>query len=120
MNAPAEPLFHRIRGLVVGTCIGLLLLFIVIELVELIYGFGRAIFVTGDHAGRLLISSKEMAGLVPVFLNILISLTAITRHLLTADVFHGDPALNLSLAALVVAIAAAYFLIDRATPKSTP
>jgi uncharacterized membrane protein (DUF373 family) len=144
MNNPAaEPLFHRLRTIVVRYCMGLLLLFITVEIIELTYGFGRAVFVTGDHPGRLLISSQEMSGLVPVFLNILISLelietlrvylknqvvqiqlillvglTAITRHLLTADLFHGEPALNLSLAGLVVAIATAYFLIGRSPEKA--
>ncbi|MEJ1972521.1 MAG: phosphate-starvation-inducible PsiE family protein [Lacunisphaera sp.] len=130
--------FDRAQRLLLQLCICFLFVAIAIEVVDLLYVFGKAIFTAPDRGARLLISREEAGRIVPLFLGILITLelietmrgyvhnhairiqlillvglTAITRHLLAADLKAGDEALNFSLAALIVALAFAYFLIER-------
>jgi len=138
-------LLARLQQLVVQYCIVVLYLFIGVEIIELSYVLVRSVLSPEAHGGRLLISARELGNLVPVFLSVLISLelvetlrvyrdqhvvriqmillvglTAITRHLLTADVFHGEPLLNFSLAALLLALAGSYFLIDASEKSKAP
>jgi len=137
--------FDRLQRLLLQFCICILFAMIAIELIELFYALGKAVFTVPSHGSRLLISKEEAANIVPLFLGILITLelietlrgyvhdhairiqlillvglTAITRHLLAADLKAGDEGLNFSLAALILALAAAYFLIERSGAKEKP
>jgi uncharacterized membrane protein (DUF373 family) len=114
------------------------MLYIAIEIIELIYQFGKALFTMNDTTARLLISKEQTAMVLPVFFNILIAvelidtfnayirehhikvqsilligLMAIGRKLLVLDVGHANGLDNLGLAALIIALSLGYFLVKR-------
>ncbi len=118
---------------------GVIVLYIAIEVIELVYQFAKAIF--SDHSGsdRLLVTKEHTKLVLPVFFNILIAvelldtmknyiaehsikvqsilligLIAIGRKILVLDVGHADGLTNLGLAAMIIALSGGYYLVKRA------
>lgn len=129
---------NRLKSLFLRACIAFLYLFIAIEIVDLLYVVIRGVTTLDPNSHRLLLSKVELQQVAPVFFAILImlelvetiqayltdheiriqlillvGLTAITRHLLIFDLKDGDAPQNLSMAALIIALGSAYFLIER-------
>jgi len=52
-------------------------LYIAVEIIELVYQFGKALLTTGDTTTRLLITKEQTALVLPVFFNILIAIELI-------------------------------------------
>jgi uncharacterized membrane protein (DUF373 family) len=117
---------------------GIIALYVVVEIVELIYQFGRALIIRDPASPRLLITKEQTAQVLPVFFNILIAielidtfnfyvhersikvrsilligLIAIGRKLLVLDVGHADGLSNIGLASLILALSLGYYLIRR-------
>lgn len=137
MNAGS--LMHRIEKGVFYLLGGVIVLYIAIEIIELVYQFAKAIL--ADHSGseRLLVTKEQTKLVLPVFFNILIAvelldtmknyiaehsikvqsilligLIAIGRKLLVLDVGHADGLTNLGLAAMIIALSGGYYLVKRA------
>jgi uncharacterized membrane protein (DUF373 family) len=114
---------------------GVILLYITIEIIELLYLFGKALIIQDDTT-RLLISKEKTKMVLPVFFNILIAielmetfniyvkensikvqsilligLIAIGRKLLVLDLGHSSGMDNIGLAAIIIALSAGYYLI---------
>ena len=53
------------------------MLYIAVEIIELVYQFGKALLTTGDTTTRLLITKEQTALVLPVFFNILIAIELI-------------------------------------------
>ena len=119
---------------------GILAVYIVVEIIELVYQFGKALFASNEGSGRLLITKEQTQLVLPVFFNILIAielidtfnfyvkehsikvqsilligLIALGRKLLTLDVGHADGLSNIGLAALILALAGGYYLVKKVT-----
>ena len=117
---------------------GVTMLYICIEIIELIYQFGKAIFMDNGDTGRLLITKQQTALVLPVFFNILIAvelidtfniyikehaikvqsilligLIAIGRKLLVLDIGHSDGLSNIGLAAIILALSLGYYLVKK-------
>lgn len=113
-------------------------LYIAVELVELVYQFGKALLSTNDTTVRLLITKEQTAMVLPVFFNILIAielidtfnvyikehsikvqnilligLIAIGRKLLVLDIGHADGLNNIGLAAIILALSLGYYLVKK-------
>lgn len=113
-------------------------LYIAIELIELVYQFGKALLTKNDSGTRLFISKEQTALVLPVFFNILIAielidtfnvyikehhikvqsilligLMAIGRKLLVLDIGHADGLTNLGLASMIVALSLGYYLVKK-------
>ena len=113
-------------------------LYIAVEIVELIYQFGKALLTVGDSSERLLITKEQGAMILPVFFNILIAielidtfniyikehsikvqsilligLMAIGRKLLVLDIGHADGLSNISLASIIIALSLGYYLVKK-------
>lgn len=111
--------------------------YIIVEIVELLYQFGKGIFGPSVD-GRLLISNALLKEVLPVFFNILIAielidtfsvyvqkhaikvlnimligLIAIGRKLIAYDFNSSDGLSNLGLAALIFSLASGYYLIKK-------
>lgn len=137
MNAGS--LMHRIEKGVFYLLGGVIVLYIAIEIIELVYQFAKAIL--ADHSGseRLLVTKEQTKLVLPVFFNILIAvelldtmknyiaehsikvqsilligLIAIGRKILVLDVGHADGLTNLGLAAMIIALSGGYYLVKRA------
>lgn len=135
----AGSLMHRIEKGVFYLLGGVIVLYIAIEIIELVYQFAKAIL--ADHSGseRLLVTKEQTKLVLPVFFNILIAvelldtmknyiaehsikvqsilligLIAIGRKLLVLDVGHADGLTNLGLAAMIIALSGGYYLVKRA------
>ncbi len=116
----------------------IIVLYIAVEVIELVYQFGKAIFTKSPNTDRLLITKEQTAMVLPVFFNILIAielidtfdvyvkehsikvqsilligLIAIGRKLLILDIGHNEGIQNIGLAALIIALAAGYYLVKR-------
>ncbi|MBW6492090.1 MAG: phosphate-starvation-inducible PsiE family protein [Lentimicrobium sp.] len=116
----------------------IILLYIAVEIIELIYQFGKAILTTGDTTTRLLISKEQTALVLPVFFNVLIAvelidtfniyvkehsikvqsilligLIAIGRKLLVLDIGHADGLSNIGLASIIIALSLGYYLVKK-------
>jgi len=116
----------------------IIVMYIAVELIELVYQFGRALLTKNDTSTRLLITKEQTALVLPVFFNILIAielidtfnfyikehsikvqsilligLIAIGRKLLVLDVGHADGLGNLGLAAIILALSVGYYLIQK-------
>jgi uncharacterized membrane protein (DUF373 family) len=110
----------------------------VVELIELIYQFGKALINMNDTTVRLLISKEQTAMVLPVFFNILIAielidtfniyikehnikvqnilligLIAIGRKLLVLDIGHSDGLSNIGLASIIIALSVGYYLVKK-------
>lgn len=135
----AGSLMHRIEKGVFYLLGGVIVLYIAIEIIELVYQFAKAIL--ADHSGseRLLVTKEQTKLVLPVFFNILIAvelldtmknyiaehsikvqsilligLIAIGRKILVLDVGHADGLTNLGLAAMIIALSGGYYLVKRA------
>lgn len=120
----------------------ILVVYITIELVELAYQFGKAIFFTRGDGTRLLISKAQTAEVMPVFFNILIALGIINtfniyiteqviklqsilmlglvsmcRKLFMLDVANSNGLNNIGLATIIIALALGYYLVRRLEMK---
>lgn len=107
---------------------GVIVLYIAVEIIELVYQFGRALFTIHEDSDRLLISKEQTKLVLPVFFNILIAielidtfnvyirehnikvqsilligLIAIGRKLLVLDLGHADGLSNIGLASIIIA-----------------
>lgn len=117
---------------------GIIVLFITVEIIELLYQFGLALFTSDDTSDRLLISKEQTAMVLPVFFNILIAielidtfdiyvkehnikvqnilligLIAIGRKLLVLDIGHSDGLSNIGLAAIILALSSGYYFVKK-------
>lgn len=117
---------------------GIIVLFITVEIIELLYQFGLALFTSDDTSDRLLISKEQTAMVLPVFFNILIAielidtfdiyvkehsikvqnilligLIAIGRKLLVLDIGHSDGLNNIGLAAIILALSSGYYFVKK-------
>jgi uncharacterized membrane protein (DUF373 family) len=131
-------LIHRIEKGVFYILSGVIVLYIAIEIIELVYQFGKAIFSSQADSDRLLVSKAQTRLVLPVFFNILIAvelldtlknylaehrikvqsilligLIAIGRKLLVLDLGHAEGMSNLGLAALIIALSGGYYLVKR-------
>lgn len=118
-----------------------IVVYIGIEIIELIYQFGRALMYSSDNPDRLLITHEQTAQVLPVFFNVLIAvelldtfhvyvkehnikaqsilligIIAIGRKLLVLDIGHSDGITNLGLASIILALSIGYYLVKR--PRS--
>lgn len=118
--------------------IGVVAVYISVEIIELIYQFGKALISGSDNPGRLLITKEQTALVLPVFFNILIAielidtfniyikehsikvqsilligLMAVGRKLLVLDLGHNEGIQNIGLAAIIIALALGYYLVKR-------
>jgi len=116
----------------------IIVMYIAVELIELVYQFGKALLTKNDTSTRLLITKEQTVLVLPVFFNILIAielidtfnfyikehsikvqsilligLIAIGRKLLVLDVGHADGLANLGLAAIILALSVGYYLIQK-------
>ena len=116
----------------------IIVLYIAVEVIELIYQFGKALIERQENSTRLLISKEQTAKVLPVFFNILIAvelidtfsvyikehhikvqsilligLIAIGRKLLVLDIGHSEGIQNIGLAALIISLAVGYYLLKR-------
>ncbi len=116
----------------------ILLLYIAIEVIELVYQFGKAIITQDGDSERLLVTKDQTRKVLPVFFNILIAieligtfdiyvkeneikvqsilligLIAIGRKLLVLDIGHSDGLTNIGLAAIILALSLGYYLVKK-------
>lgn len=134
-----HPLITKFEGFVFYVLSGIIVLYVSVELIELIYQFGKALVAGhGPESRRLLITKEQTAEVLPVFFNILIAmelintfavyikehsikvqsilligLIAIGRKLIVMDVGHSDGLSNLGLAAIIIALSLGYYLVKR-------
>ncbi|TVQ75719.1 MAG: hypothetical protein EA358_11105 [Flavobacteriales bacterium] len=117
---------------------GVIAIYIAVEIIELIYQFGKAILTKNENSNRLLISKEQTSLVLPVFFNILIAielidtfniyvkeshikvqsilligLIAIGRKLLVLDIGHADGLSNIGLAAIIIALSLGYYLVKK-------
>jgi uncharacterized membrane protein (DUF373 family) len=117
---------------------GVIAIYIAVEIIELIYQFGKAILTKNENSNRLIISKEQTALVLPVFFNILIAielidtfniyvkeshikvqsilligLIAIGRKLLVLDIGHADGLSNIGLAAIIIALSLGYYLVKK-------
>ncbi|MBX2965943.1 MAG: phosphate-starvation-inducible PsiE family protein [Cyclobacteriaceae bacterium] len=115
-----------------------IVLYIGVEIIELIYQFGKALITGNANSDRLLISREQTATVIPVFFNILIALGLIhtfsiyikeqiikvqnilllglismCRKLFVLDIGHSDGISNIGLASIIIALALGYYLVKR-------
>jgi uncharacterized membrane protein (DUF373 family) len=116
----------------------IIVLYIAVEIIELVYQFGKALLTSGDTTTRLLITKEQTALVLPVFFNILIAielidtfniyikehiikvqsilligLIAIGRKLLVLDLGHTDGLSNIGLASIIIALSLGYYLVKK-------
>lgn len=116
----------------------IIVMYIAVEIIELVYQFGKALLTTGDTTTRLLITKEQTALVLPVFFNILIAielidtfniyikehsvnvqsilligLIAIGRKLLVLDLGHSDGLSNIGLASIIIALSLGYYLVKK-------
>jgi uncharacterized membrane protein (DUF373 family) len=130
---------HKAENFIFYTLTGVAFVYIAVELIELFYQFGKAIFSGHDDPERILITKDQTRQVLPVFFNILIAvelvdtfrtyvndhsikvqsilligLIAIGRKLLVLDFSHADGISNLGLAALILSLSGGYWLVKKA------
>ncbi|KAA2285013.1 phosphate-starvation-inducible PsiE family protein [Arenimonas fontis] len=135
-----NPLIQRLEKLVSIFLTAILVAYILVEMVELAYQFGKAVISTEGEEGRLLITKEQTREVLPVFFSILIAtelintlnfyvrehlilirsilligLMAIGRKLLTVDLVHLEGATVLGIAALILALATGHYLMGRSS-----
>lgn len=116
----------------------IIVLYIAVEIIELVYQFGNALITTGDTTTRLLITKEQTALILPVFFNILIAielfdtfniyikehsikvqsilligLMAIGRKLLILDIGHQDGLSNIGIASIIISLSLGYYLVKK-------
>lgn len=117
---------------------GIIVLYIAVEIIELVFQFGKALLTKSDTTTRLLITKEQTALILPVFFNILIAielidtfnvyikehsikvqsilligLIAIGRKLLVLDLGHADGLSNIGLASIIIALSLGYYLVKK-------
>lgn len=117
---------------------GVIVLYIAVEIIELLYQFGRALFTIHEGSDRMLISKEQTKLVLPVFFNILIAielidtfnvyikehsikvqsilligLIAIGRKLLVLDLGHADGLSNIGLASIIIALSLGYYFVKK-------
>ena len=117
---------------------GIIVLYIAVEVIELVYQFGLALLTSVETSSRLLITQEQMALILPVFFHILIDielidtfnvyihehsikvqsilligLIAIGRKLLVLDLGHADGLSNIGLASIIIALSLGYYLVRK-------
>lgn len=122
---------------------GLTVVYIAVEMIELIYQFGRALIIRDESSHSLIITKEQIQQVLPVFFNILIAielidtfniyirehsikvqnilligLIAIGRKLLVLDIGYTDGLQNIGLAALIIALAFGYYLLRKPEQNS--
>lgn len=115
-----------------------IVIYISVEIIELIYQFGKALLTSNGDSARLLITKEQTAMVLPVFFNILIAvelidtfniyikehhikvqsilligLIALGRKFLVLDIAHSDGLQNIGLAAIILSLAVGYYLLKR-------
>ncbi|MGF1637034.1 MAG: phosphate-starvation-inducible PsiE family protein [Cyclobacteriaceae bacterium] len=138
----SNPFLKKFEVFVFYVLSGIIVLYITVELIELIYQFGKALITRNDSSTRLLITKEQTALVLPVFFNILIAielidtfnvyikehsikvqsilligLIAIGRKLLVLDVGHADGLSNIGLASIILALSLGYFLVKKPQKK---
>jgi uncharacterized membrane protein (DUF373 family) len=131
-------LTERFMEIVFYVLSGVTMIYISIEIIELVYQFGRALLMDNGDTGRLLITKQQTALVLPVFFNILIAvelidtfniyikehsikvqsilligLIAIGRKLLVLDIGHSDGLSNIGLASIILALSLGYYLVKK-------
>jgi uncharacterized membrane protein (DUF373 family) len=116
----------------------IIVLYIAVEIIELIYQFGSALITSNTDSSRLLITKEQTALVLPVFFNILIALGLIhtfsiyikeqiikvqsillialismCRKIFILDIGHADGLSNIGLASIIIALALGYYLVKR-------
>ena len=116
----------------------IIVVYISVEIIELIYQFGKALITKNENSNRLLITKEQTALVLPVFFNILIAielietfnnyikehhikvqsilligLIAIGRKLLVLDIGHSDGLTNIGLASIIIALSLGYYLVKK-------
>lgn len=116
----------------------ILALYIVVEVIELVYDFGRILFAGNEGDGRLFFSREEIQEILPVFFSILIAvelietfnmyvkqhsikvlnilligIIAVGRKLITVDFAHTDALSNIGLGVLIISLALGYYFIKK-------
>lgn len=116
----------------------IVVLYVAVEIIELVYQFGKALWLMSDTTDRLLISKEQTSLILPVFFNILIAmelletfnvyikehhikvqsilligLIAIGRKLLVLDIGHSDGLTNIGLASMIIALSLGYYLVKK-------
>ncbi|HMO61678.1 MAG TPA: phosphate-starvation-inducible PsiE family protein [Ferruginibacter sp.] len=134
----SHPVLKKFETTVFYILISVIVIYITIEVIELIYQFGKSLFSPDKNSSRLLITKEQTAQVLPVFFNILIAielidtfnvyikehsikvqsilligLIAIGRKLLVLDIGHSEGIQNIGLAALIIALALGYYLLKR-------
>jgi len=131
-------LIHRFEHGVFYILSAVLMIYITVEIIELIYQFFASIWESSANDDRLLVTKEQTNRVLPVFFNILIAielidtfnvyikeqslkvqsilligLIALGRKLIVLDIGHADGMSNLGLAAIIIALAAGYYLVKR-------
>lgn len=134
----SQSVVHKFETAVFYILTTILVLYIAVELIEVIYQFGKALLTPDNDSYRLLVSKQQTAMVLPVFFNILIAielidtfnvyikehsikvqsilligLIAIGRKLLTLDLGHADGLSNIGLAAIILSLALGYYLVKK-------
>ncbi|MCH8545367.1 MAG: phosphate-starvation-inducible PsiE family protein [Cryomorphaceae bacterium] len=129
---------HHFERFVFYVLSGVVVLYISVEIIELVYQFGKALFTAHEQHDRLLITKEQTSAVLPVFFNILIAielidtfniyikehsikvqsilligLIAIGRKLLVLDVGHNSGINNIGLASIILALSIGYYLVKR-------
>jgi uncharacterized membrane protein (DUF373 family) len=116
----------------------IIVLYVAVEIIDLVYQFGKALLTTDDTTTRLLITKEQTAIVLPVFFNILIAielidtfnvyvkehsikfqnilligLIAISRKLPVLDLGHTDGLDNIGLASVIIALSFEYYLVKK-------
>lgn len=133
-----QNLIHKFEIAVFYILSGIIVLYIAVEIIELVYQFGKALIQRSETSSRLLITKEQTAQVLPVFFNILIAvelidtfnvyikkhqikvqsilligLIAIGRKLLVLDIGHADGLSNIGLASIIIALALGYYLVKK-------
>lgn len=133
-----DGLLKKFEQIVFYVLSGIIVLYVAVEIIELLYQFGKALITREGDEGRLFISKEQTAQVLPVFFNILIAielidtfsiyikehhikvqsilligLMALGRKLLILDVGHSDGLSNIGLASIIIALSAGYYLVKK-------
>jgi uncharacterized membrane protein (DUF373 family) len=134
----SKGILHKFEVVVFYILSAIIILYIAVEIIELVYQFGKALIVSNDSPERLLLSKEQTAAVLPVFFNVLIALElidtfniyikehhikaqsilligliAIGRKLLVLDLGHADGLSNIGLAAIIIALSSGYYLVKK-------
>lgn len=134
----SKGILHKFEVVVFYILSAIIVLYITVEIIELVYQFGKALIVSNDSSERLLLSKEQTAAVLPVFFNVLIAvelidtfniyikehhikaqsilligLIAIGRKLLVLDLGHADGLSNIGLAAIIIALSLGYYLVKK-------